>query len=54
MRNIVLINNLRTTWPTKILVAYFSFPDNLLQEDYIIFQNMVHNFEIVQFPLKER
>ena len=47
--------------PTKILMLSSSFPDILLQDAYIIFQNSVNNFEVehkmakfwfgVKFPL---
>ena len=42
---VILINNLRTTWPTNILKPFLSFSDNLLQDGFI-FQNSVDNFEI--------
>ena len=45
-RNIVLINNTKTAWPTYILILFLSSLDNLLQYAYIIFQKGVDNFEI--------
>ena len=58
----VLINNSKSTGPTKILEPFLSFSDNLLQENHIIFQKIIDDFEIVlkcvqfwfgmQFPLK--
>ena len=36
MQNIVLINNSRTTWPTKILMPFLKFSDILLWDAYII------------------
>ena len=36
-RNIVLINNSRTAWPTKISMLFLSPSDNLLQDACIIF-----------------
>ena len=42
--NIVLINNSRTTWPTKILMPFSSFTDYLLQDAYIVFQSCVNKF----------
>ena len=38
MRNVVLINNSRTSWPTKIIMPFWSFSGNLLQD--IVFQNI--------------
>ena len=35
MKKIVLISNSRTAWPTKILMPFFSFSDNLLQGAHI-------------------
>ena len=46
MKNIVLISNSRTAWPTKILVPLLSFTDNLLQDAHIIFQRYVYYFEM--------
>ena len=46
---LVLINNSRTAWPTEILMSNLSFSDNLLQDDYIIFQKHVDHFEIEAF-----
>ena len=37
VQNIVLINNSRTSWPTTILIPFFSFSDNLLQDTSILF-----------------
>ena len=31
----------QTAWPTKMLMPYLSFSDNLLRDEYIIFQNSV-------------
>ena len=63
MQNVVLINNSRTIWPTKVLMPFLSFSDNLPQDAYIILQKSVDNFEIAhktcssliraQFPLKD-
>ena len=36
VQNIVLINNSRTTWQTKMLMPVLSFSDNLLQDACII------------------
>ena len=47
VQNIVWINNSQTSWPTKFLVQFLSFSDNLLEDDYTILQNSVDNFEIV-------
>ena len=33
----VLINNLRTAWPTKISMLFLSFTDNLHEDNHIIF-----------------
>ena len=46
VKMLVWINNSRTDWPTLILMPFFSFLDNLLQDAYIIFQQDVDNFEI--------
>ena len=46
MQNTVLINNSRTTWPTKILMPFLSSSDNWLHDACIIFQKSVDNFEI--------
>ena len=46
MQNIVLINNSRIAWPTRILMSVLSFSDNMLQDDYISLQKSVRNFEI--------
>ena len=40
-QNIVLINKSRTAWPTQILMLFLSSLDNLLQDTYIIFQNVL-------------
>ena len=45
VKNIVLINNSRTSWRTKILMRSLSFIDNLLQDAYIRFQNSVDDFK---------
>ena len=37
MQNIVVIKNSRIPWPTKILMPFLSFSENLLQYAYIIF-----------------
>ena len=42
----VLIHNLKTACPTKILMLFSSSLDNLLWEAYIISQKGVDNFEI--------
>ena len=48
MQNIVLINNPRTAWPTKLFMSFLIFLDNLLQDAYsIILQNCVDILEIV-------
>ena len=36
-QNNILINNLRTAWPTSILMPFFSSLDNYLQDAYITF-----------------
>ena len=38
VQNIVLIENTRTSWPTKILMSVLSISDNLLQGACIMFQ----------------
>ena len=43
MQNIVLVNYLRTAWPTKILMPFLSFSNNLLQTNHIIFQKVLIN-----------
>ena len=35
-QNIVLINNSRTAWLTKIVMPFLSVSDNLLRDNYII------------------
>ena len=47
MQNIVLIDNLRTTWPTKILMPFLCSSDNLLQDAYISFPKKFDHFEIL-------
>ena len=47
MQYIVLINNSRITWPTKILLTFLNFSDNLLLDAYIIFSKNVDYVEIV-------
>ena len=42
-QNVVLINNPRTAWPTKML--FLSSLDNLLQVAYVIFQKGVGPFQ---------
>ena len=37
MQNIILINNSRSAWSTKIWMAFLSFSDNLIQGAYIFF-----------------
>ena len=59
----VVINNSRTSWIIEILMPFLSFSDDLLQDAYIIFQNIVDHFEMtyntcsilvcMQFPLKQ-
>ena len=39
--------NSRTAWPTKILMPFLRFSDNLLHENHISFQKSIDNFEIV-------
>ena len=39
------INKSRTAWPTKILLPFLSFSDNICFR-MIIFQNSANNFEI--------
>ena len=43
-----LFNISRTAWPTEILMSFLSFSDNLFQDNYIIFQQKVDNYEIEQ------
>ena len=45
-QNIVLINNSRTTWYSKILMPFLHSLDNFHCDAYIIFQKGVDNFEI--------
>ena len=45
-QNGILINNSRTAWPTSVLMPFLSFFDNLLYDEYIIFQKGGDNFEI--------
>ena len=40
-QNISLMHNSRTAWPTKILMPFLSFLDNLLQVAYLIFQKVL-------------
>ena len=57
---LVLFNNSWTPGPTKILMPFLSFSDNLLQDNHIMFHKSVKNFAIthktcsiwfgVQFP----
>ena len=42
----VLIHNLKTAWPTKILMPFLSPLDNLIWDACIIFRKGVDNFEI--------
>ena len=45
MQNTGLINNSRTAWPTRIVMSFFSFLDNLfqhVQDANISFQNMLN------------
>ena len=64
----VLINNSRTTGPTKILMQFLSFPGNLLQDNYIIFEGkkgekkcwqfwnrvqMINDDSVCSSPIKE-
>ena len=41
-----LINNLKTTLPTKIVMSLLSFLENLLQDNQISLKKNVGNFEI--------
>ena len=41
VKNTVLINNSRTTWPTYILMLFLSSLDNLQHKTYIIFSKNV-------------
>ena len=41
-----LINELKNTWPTDILMKFMNFYDNLLQDGNIFFQNIVDNFKM--------
>ena len=52
-QNIVLINNWRIIWHTKIM-SFLSFSDNLLQDAYIIFPKSVDNFAIAHKHAKFR
>ena len=45
MQNSVLISDPRTAWPTKIIMPFLNFSDNLLQDAYNIFEKSVDNFE---------
>ena len=38
MHDFVLLNNSQTGWPTKIVMQFLSFSDNLLEDAYIMFQ----------------
>ena len=45
--NIILINNLRTVWLTKILLSFLCFSDNLLRDTYTFFSHSsVDEFKI--------
>ena len=45
-KNLILINNPRTAWPTSILMIVLSSLNNLLKDTCIIFQKGVDDFEI--------
>ena len=46
LRFAVLCDNSRTVWPTKMLMPFLSFSNNLFQNNHIIFQQTVDYFEI--------
>ena len=49
-QNTVLVNNLRTAWPTLISMLFLSSLDNLLYLDACISFQKVDNFEIEHNP----
>ena len=48
-QNIVLINNSRTAWLTKILMPFLSVSDNSLQDNYIIKKKKSNLLSLLNF-----
>ena len=47
MENIILIRNLGTAWPTKLLMSFLTFSDSCFKIHISFFYKIIDNFEIV-------